>query len=143
MPHTLETLNHASAPFALEVRFPFFDKRLIEFCFSLPPEQRISKGLTRMVLRRGMEGILPSKVQWRSGKSNLGFNFDHTFIKYERERISRVLRDQRDLIATYSNVKSLESAYERYVSGNASSLDITDLWKAVTLALWMQKNKAC
>jgi hypothetical protein len=36
------------------MRYPFWDKRMIEFCLSLPPEQKIKKGWTRMIMRRAM-----------------------------------------------------------------------------------------
>ena len=141
MPHTLETLNHASSAFSVEVRFPFCDRHLVEFCLSLPPEQRIKQGWTRIILRRGMANILPKKVQWRNGKSNLGVNFNHTFLKYEDERIKDLLNRHKDIISSYANIESLEEAYDRYTSGVARNDDIINLWKSVTLVLWLQRDK--
>jgi asparagine synthase (glutamine-hydrolysing) len=56
--------------FNLEVRDPTSDIRLIEFCLGVPDEQFVYKGGDRMLLRRAMEGLLPSDVQWntRRGK---------------------------------------------------------------------------
>ena len=143
MPHTLEKLNHAATPFSVEPRFPFWDQRLIEFCLSLPPEQRIKHGLTRMVLRRGMNNILPGKIQWRGDKSNLGINFDRAFLKYEREHIKAMLNKHRDVISDYMNLSVLESAYDRYVGGVPEDNDIINLWKAVTLVLWLRQEEIC
>ena len=72
---TLETADKAAAAFGIEPRYPFFDRRLIEFCVGLPEEQKFANGWPRAHLRRAMEGILPPEVQWRSTKSNLGPNF--------------------------------------------------------------------
>ena len=40
----IETVDLISSPFKIEPRFPFMDKRLIEFCLSLPPEQKLNQG---------------------------------------------------------------------------------------------------
>jgi len=56
--------------FGLEVRDPTADVRLIEFCMGVPDEQYVYEGGERMLLRRAMDGLLPSEVQWniRRGK---------------------------------------------------------------------------
>ena len=69
-------LNRLGGAFAVETRFPFFDKRLIEFCLALPPEQKLHQGWSRIILRRAMTGILPREIQWRPGKSNLHPGFE-------------------------------------------------------------------
>jgi len=63
IPSTLEMTDRAAAAFSLEPRYPFFSKRLVEFCLSLPPQQKLHQGWTRMVLRRAMTGILPPEIQ--------------------------------------------------------------------------------
>jgi asparagine synthase (glutamine-hydrolysing) len=44
-------------------RDPTRDKRVIEFCLSLPSEQFVRNGQERYLIRRAMEGILPDKVR--------------------------------------------------------------------------------
>lgn len=44
-------------------RDPTRDKRVIEFCLSLPTEQFVKNGQERYLIRRSMEGILPDKVR--------------------------------------------------------------------------------
>ena len=61
MPFTLEVLERAAAAFGIEPRFPFWDKRLVEFCLALPPQQKVHGGWTRIVLRRALADILPVK----------------------------------------------------------------------------------
>jgi asparagine synthase (glutamine-hydrolysing) len=77
MPHTLELLDRAAAAFSIELRFPFWDRRLAEFCLALPAEQKMHHGRTRVVMRRAMDGVLPPVVQWRRDKSNLHPSFEH------------------------------------------------------------------
>ena len=73
-----------SAPFAVEQRYPFFDRRLMEFCLAVPFEYRIYHGYTRGVLRQAMQDILPPAVQWRTGKQNLTTNFLQRFLRGAR-----------------------------------------------------------
>jgi asparagine synthase (glutamine-hydrolysing) len=56
----------------IEVRFPFFDLRLIEFCVCLPLEEKNKNGINRYILRKAMKGIVPEKILNRIDKSNIG-----------------------------------------------------------------------
>ena len=47
----------------IERRDPSSDKRVIEFCMSLPESQFVSKGVERSLIRRAMVGILPDKIR--------------------------------------------------------------------------------
>ena len=47
-------------------RDPTKDKRLIEFCLSLPSDQFVRNGNERYLIRRAMEGILPDKIRLNS-----------------------------------------------------------------------------
>lgn len=63
-----EELNKAAAASGVEARYPMWDKRLVELCLSMPPEQKLRDGWTRSILRRALEGVLPREVQWRGSK---------------------------------------------------------------------------
>lgn len=44
-------------------RDPTIDKRIIEFCISLPSDQFVKNGLERRLVREYMDGLLPDKVR--------------------------------------------------------------------------------
>jgi asparagine synthase (glutamine-hydrolysing) len=44
-------------------RDPTRDKRVIEFCMSLPEEQLVQQGIDRNLIRRAMKGILPDLLR--------------------------------------------------------------------------------
>jgi asparagine synthase (glutamine-hydrolysing) len=52
----------------VELRNPFLDKRLLEFCLNLPLEFKVRDGYTRYLIRAGLDKILPTKIQWRTTK---------------------------------------------------------------------------
>jgi asparagine synthase (glutamine-hydrolysing) len=49
----------------VELRDPTADKRLYEFCFSIPPEQYVAGGHSRSLVRRAMKDRLPDSVRLR------------------------------------------------------------------------------
>lgn len=52
-----------SLKYGLMKRDPTRDKRVIEFCLSLPSEQYVKNGKERDLIRRSMIGVLPDKVR--------------------------------------------------------------------------------
>lgn len=135
----LESFEKAGAALSLEVRFPFFDRRLIEFCLALPPGQKLHRGWTRSILRRAMTGTLPSEVQWRRGKSDISANIKLKLLEYERETLEDVIIDHPETIREYVDVPSLRAAYKRYLAdplkGDQEHFIIA---LAVNLALWLR-----
>ena len=141
-PHTLSLTDRYAAGLHVEPRYPFFDKRLIEFCISLPPEQRLGDGWTRLIMRRGMEGILPPGVQWRVGKANLGSNFTGTLVEKDRDRILSAARPVTPEIRRYLNVEEFGEVWERVLSGDARSRDYASMYNMALLGSWFQTREA-
>ncbi len=57
------------------MRDPTLDKRVIDFCMSVPDEQYIRNGQDRNLLRRAMQGVLPDAVRLntRTGQQSADF----------------------------------------------------------------------
>jgi asparagine synthase (glutamine-hydrolysing) len=135
----LELLDKVAAAFSLDIRLPFFDRRLVEFCLAIPAEQKLSNGRTRYIFRRAMEGVLPQEVQWRSTKADFFPNFTRALLEFERETMDRIILSETDIIEPYVNLPALHSAYLRFV--NQSSPGVRDafiIYSALTLALWLK-----
>lgn len=49
----------------IEIRDPTADKRIYDFCFSIPPEQYVVGGHSRSLVRRAMKGRLPDSIRLR------------------------------------------------------------------------------
>jgi len=129
----LEVLDKSAATFSIESRYPFFDVRLIEFCLSLPTEQKLFDGWDRIILRRAMKNILPPEVQWRRKKANLGHNFKNSFIQYEKNNVKKVLLYNKK-INNFVKIDNLNNIYE-----NEIHLNTLNIWKTANLALWLNK----
>ncbi len=136
IPFVLEVADKAGAAFSVESRYPFFDKRLVEFCLALPPDQKLKRGWTRMVLRRAMDGILPLEIQWRGDKSDLSTNFNRGLFTTDRQLVEDVVLDNPQPIAGYVTMAALRTAYARCLSEPRTE-DVMAVWRAVSLAHWL------
>jgi asparagine synthase (glutamine-hydrolysing) len=56
----------------IEVRDPAADKRIYDFCFSIPPEQYFVDGHSRSLVRRAMKGRLPESTRLRYARGHQG-----------------------------------------------------------------------
>lgn len=140
IPFTFESVDRAAAAFAIEPRFPFFDKRLVEFCLALPTDQKIRRGWTRWVLRNAMDGILPEAIQWRGDKSDLSPNFRRALIHHEGDRLAELFEKDPAGLGNFVDLATLRSAFERYrESPQSDEIDIMSLWYAASLAVWLRR----
>lgn len=67
----LRYADRNSMAFGREVRLPYLDHKLVDFCFSLPSSYKISHGWQKFILRKAFDKKLPDEVTWR--KSKMGF----------------------------------------------------------------------
>ena len=133
-----EWFNIAAHTHALDVRYPFFDRRFVEFCLTLPPEQKLRGGWTRYILRRAMEGILPAEVQWRAGKANLSPCFFRNLRARDQQLLGRMLDEGREKLAPYLDTARLQDCYRRWAAEEPSAQRYWEpIWFAATLAAWM------
>lgn len=66
----LELLDKLAAQSGVEARLPFLDRRLIQFCLSVPSEEIVRGGLDRRLQREGLEGLLPASIAARPDKGD-------------------------------------------------------------------------
>ena len=135
---TVEEFGRVAAPFRVEVRYPHYDKRLVEFCFALPPEQKLYQGWSRMILRRAMKGILPEEIRWRGGKGDLLLPFHRTLRAYGRNQLEKAILRTPAGAENYLDMSALRDAYQRYGTGDDTEARV--VWLAAVLIAWLQKS---
>jgi asparagine synthase (glutamine-hydrolysing) len=62
LPEFLRYADRNSMAFSREVRLPFLDHRLVEYCFGLQPQMLLNRAVTKVVLREAMQGIVPADL---------------------------------------------------------------------------------
>jgi len=137
--YTLEIADKAAAAFSLEGRYPFFDRRVMEFCLALPADQKLGQGWNRWILRRAMSGILPPDIQWRRNKGNLSPNFHRRLLDFERDNLERVILRDPAPLEPYVDAKAMRAAYHEYEKNHVRTQgESIQLFAAVNLALWLR-----
>jgi asparagine synthase (glutamine-hydrolysing) len=140
LPPMLEILDKVSAAFSLETRYPYFDRRLMEFCLALPSDQKLSSGWTRIVQRRAMQGILPEEVRWRFAKAELGPNLVRQLLNYETETLEEVILHNPGVVEPYVDLPALQSVYQRFrAQAVKEDSDAMVVYAVAVLSRWLQQ----
>jgi len=138
IPLGLEISNKIASAFSIEVRYPFADRRLAEFCLATPSTQRIQDGRSRMIVRRALASYLPTQVCWRSGKGDLSHNIAQRLLDFEEDRLDDIILGNPEKISPFCDIRTLRKSYQRYkMHPNASTIQA--VWGAVNLALWLDQ----
>jgi asparagine synthase (glutamine-hydrolysing) len=138
----LELSDRSAAAFSIEGRHPFMDKRLIELCLAMPPEQKLHNGWSRSVMRHGLSGILPEEIRWRGGKTDMNPNFVCGLLISDRDALDEAILNQPQVIEKYVNIGSLSRLYRRLVSRDRINIeDAMTIWKVATLVCWLRSGQ--
>ena len=68
----LELMDRVASFHGFERRHPFLDRRLVEFCVSMPADQKLRNGYGRYAMRNAMADVLPASVCSRTSKAEFG-----------------------------------------------------------------------
>ena len=135
-----EVLDKAAASAGIELRYPFFDKRLVEFCIGLPSVEKLNGGWSRLILRRAMQGILPPAIQWRRDKLDFSPHIIRGLLAHHAALLERIL-DDADGVGRYVELPAATAAYERVRERKeaANGADVQAVWRTAALSLWLRR----
>ncbi|MGB3757356.1 MAG: lasso peptide isopeptide bond-forming cyclase [Rivularia sp. (in: cyanobacteria)] len=136
----LELADKAASAFSVSPSYPFCDRRLMEFCLAIPPEQKFSNGWTRLIARRALAGILPDALQTRICKANLGASSKPKLLEYEQDTLQELIFNKSHLLEDYIDVNNLHQTYYRYASEPMKEQEAMTIFNAIGLSLWLEKQ---
>jgi asparagine synthase (glutamine-hydrolysing) len=136
LPMLLHWEDRNSMVHSVESRLPFLDYRLVEFVLGLPDEYKLSKGITKKVLREGMKEILPSRIQNRMDK--MGFvTPEEVWIKENNpDQFRKIIKETLDVSQGIINSNFLQKA-ERIISGREPFNSL--IWRVINFGTWIKK----
>jgi asparagine synthase (glutamine-hydrolysing) len=118
---------------SVEARVPFLDRELVEFALALPPEMKVRDGTGKWLLKRAVDGLLPSDVVYRR-KQGFGAPVSEWFrgdLGYRaQEEIRRSSLAERGLL-DYARIDELWTAHR---SGRANWA--FQLWNLYNVSAW-------
>ena len=139
----LERAETSAQAFSIEMRYPFFDRRLVDFCIALPPGQRMHNGWTRGILRYALSGFLPEEVQWRTNKANLSGGAKLNLVKYGLSDLENLVSDKNTLLKAYINIENLKAIYQRFKEKPLSNFGDSFILSIILfLSEWLRENEA-
>jgi len=133
--------DHTASIFSIEQRYPFFDRRLMEFCVAIPARQKLRNGWSRFIFRRAMQNIIPQKIQWRMSKADLSTNAMLCLFR-ERDTLDTVILQNTEVIAPYINIPALQASYRRFLGNpcSTSQEDLFTIFLSANLSKWLSQT---
>jgi asparagine synthase (glutamine-hydrolysing) len=136
LPGLLHYEDRNSMAFSLETRLPFLDYRLVEYVFSLPVDQKIKEGVTKVVLRNALKGILPEEIRNRHDKMGFVTPEEIWFRTTLRNQIHQIINSKSFASRGYFDVRKVNEIFAEHCSEKRNwSLTI---WRWVSLELWFR-----
>ena len=134
----LEMIERFKTHFDIESRYPFLDRHMIEFCFSIPAEQLWSTEWTKAVLRKSMEGILPESIRCRRTKAEFSAMIDHHFNQKRGNQLEGLI--QSSSLANLGIIQRdrLKKLFENYHDGNTNNSIRNTFQHFLWLEMWLQ-----
>lgn len=121
----MNVIERFTAYYGIEIRYPFFDRRLVQFLLSVPEEQRWQNEWPKVILRRAMDGILPEPIRTRKDKAEFSSIIDSEFKDRQAGKISELILTS--CLASFDIIDSLRlhQLFQDYGEGKAKDFTNT------------------
>lgn len=138
-----ESLERIGSMNSIERRHPFHDRRMVEFGFALPEDQRWKGRYRKVLLRNSLRELLPRSILRRTDKAGFSRLFAQLLTSRELEEFARNLEIAGCGWVDKSRVcKMLSSLCKFYVPGeNRYNPGIWILWMIIGVELWFRAYK--
>ncbi len=129
-------MDRATMRWGLEARAPFLDQEVIALALSLPLNQKVERGMTKVALRRALRDILPSPILSATKRG-----FQVPLAEWFRGPLAGELKDRvldpSGPLAGYVR----HEAVERLITENAHGADHGNrLWMLFALSTWLTSH---
>ncbi len=137
-----EILDRTAAAAGVEARYPFWDKRLVEFCLSLEPAEKLNDGWGRLILRRAMEGVIPHLVQWRRLKFDFTRHIATSIIRDHSDLVMLTLTEPNTALGDYVDLPAARLMMERLQASVAqpNGYEVQAIFRIMVLAFWLKQQ---
>ncbi|MFB0613912.1 asparagine synthase-related protein [Aurantiacibacter poecillastricola] len=142
--HAFEVMASSYARNGMVGRYPFWTRKLVEFCVGVPAQDKLSAGCSRLIMRRALKDLLPSAVRNRRDKLNFGPALAEGMARRDGERIDALLVDGEDALGDYVDLPEVQSAWQhmRSCPDDTPGHRVQAIWRVVALATWLQARGA-
>ena len=141
-PCCLRAEDRHTQAFGIENHVPFFDHRLVEFMFRVPGTLKIREGVTKILLRSAVRGILPEETRTRIKKTGWNAPAHLWFSGDGKDAVQDLVRSrsfrERGIYDVEQVSRIVDEHHEIVSSGAVRENHMMFLWQLVNLELWLQ-----
>lgn len=135
LPYQLHSADRNSMCHSVESRLPFLDHRLVEFSYALPDSFKISKGISKIILRHALKNILPVKIAER--RTKLGFPApERKWMQQNQQWIARTLEENEDVLEKFVAPEKLRASMDQFKKGGLP--DHSFLFRVLAFSSWLK-----
>lgn len=126
----------------VSARYPFWDRRVVEFCLGLPAREKLSRGWSRLVLRRAMAGIVPDSVLRRRDKMDFTVPLARGLVRHHHERITALFASPASPLAPYVDLDRAQRTWTAIAADPdaAPGKSVQMIWRAAALGIWLESG---
>jgi asparagine synthase (glutamine-hydrolysing) len=137
--YALEFLDRLTINENVVARYPFFDKRIIEFCLALPTEQKMRNGMNRSIVRRALGTLLPDSIALRKDKTDFFPSLLYAFSNKDRGWLKENVGNLCRLIFQYVDEFDFLKTNDAYFNQNIGDRQhcLLQLLKLVAFSRWV------
>lgn len=125
--------------YGLEVRYPFLDQNVIEFCFAVPVSLWFRHSYPKWLLRYATQDLLPDNVRWRLDKTVATEIFGKAMEK-NMDYIRQVLAYKHPKLIGLYDSGILKNEFETHFQ-QANCVQRGDIDFALSLQCWLHTNR--
>ena len=119
----------------VEARYPYLDRRMVEFSLAIPLEQKVRPTESRSVVRRAFRDRIPERLRRRETKAGPTEAFQRAIIR-EWPRLSALFTDSRAAAYGYINGPAFVAAMSRVRHGVV--VNPAQMHRTISLELWLR-----
>jgi asparagine synthase (glutamine-hydrolysing) len=137
LPALLHYEDRNSMAFSIESRVPYLEVRFVEYVASLPLDQKIRNGITKIALRNAIKGIIPESIHCRMDK--MGFVTPEEVWMKEALRpfVLELLSSDEFHARPYWDADEVVRNYLSFLEGKFAYSP--EIWRIVCAELWLRK----
>jgi asparagine synthase (glutamine-hydrolysing) len=139
--HCIEDEERSAAEFGLEIRYPYADRRVMEFGLAIPEDLRWRDATRKFVLREAMRERLPVQVLQRQTSPNAGSAFVPTLRALADEGLFHRPAIEREGWVDPGGARAFhDQILARQASGDPDYTDdVWPMWTVAAVELWMRE----
>jgi asparagine synthase (glutamine-hydrolysing) len=133
----LEKVDRSTMAASVEVRVPFLDHDLVDFCMRLSGPQKVRLGHKKWLLKKSLEGLLPDEILYGK-KTGFGVPYGYWLRQSLRplffDHLQKFQRNHPNIL----DDSNLHKLYEEHTSQTRDRSFL--LWKTLNFMIWANQT---